>query len=496
MRRHDHTREQGFTGHLDARRRTAGLAPAPAAAITWQSRLFPDLPAAVRNDIEVLLARALDAACPLKRTHRQELPLNILRLSRMLTVERARMRHPYWASPALTGAYVHYFLPWNVYRLARLFTGLKPEAPGEGAHMLLDLGSGPLTVPVALWLACPEWRDRKVVVAAVDSAGHPLQIGRRILEELARQAGVEPWEIHPLQAPLEQGVRRAMALAQKDVTPWLVTAANVLNELPPCKRQRLEEDEEDAHDDSRLSDILSGVRAFLRRGPQNARALFVEPGTRLGGLTLMRLRSLARDEDLLVTGPCPGQGACPLYRDDAASFEEAAFQDEDIVEDILGDGGALVSTGQVSRLAGRTWCHFTFTSDGAPSWLKALAEPTGLAKDSLSLAWLGLRARAAEEAEDVGRGMRLRVISGPFSVPGRGQCRYACSAAGLMLLENAGRIASGTDMRVSLTCGELAAAPDDARSGARCVAVRSDKPGSGGKNTHGTGHRRWSRKPR
>ncbi|MDO5536170.1 MAG: small ribosomal subunit Rsm22 family protein, partial [Desulfovibrionaceae bacterium] len=472
----------------------------PGVRLLGRRALLPRLDARTGRDISVLLAKALDAACPLKKAHRQDLPYNIVSLSRLLTVDRAEMRHPYWASPALTGAYVHYFLPWNVYRLARLFAGLGLTPPPDGRHLLLDLGSGPMTVPLALWLACPEWREKKIVVAACDCAGHPLQIGRAILENLAAQAGVEPWEVHLVQAPLEQGVRRAGQLVQKGAVPWLVTAANVLNELPQQKKPRYgdeSESERDVPQDSRLGDILGSVAGLLRRAPEGARALFVEPGTRLGGLTLMGLRALAREEELRIEGPCPHGGLCPLYRGDAAPED-----DFDDLDDLLdGDDGPDDGAGQerreeprgsVSKLAGRAWCHFTFTSEGAPSWLRALAEPTGLAKETLSLAFLEVsaphgakgrveEARGAEPGDGAGRqevdagrpGMPLRVISQPFPVPGRrGQCRYACSGCGLMLLEDAQDYPSGTGLVADLDEREVLAAPLDRRSGARCIAVR------------------------
>ncbi len=453
---------------------------APLAGAKDRRPLFPPLSRGLCRDMEGMLARALDRACPLKQAHRRDLPANILQLSRLLTVDRAEMRRPYWASPALSGAYVHYFLPWNIYRLARLFSGLRPQAPGDGAHLLLDLGSGPLTVPLALWLSCPEWRTKKIVVAAVDRAGHPMQTGRAIMEHLAAEAGVEPWETHLIQAPLEQGPRRAAELVRRGAAPWLVTAANVLNELPPARRRRLEEDGEDDEeeqqdrDETRLGDLLIGVHGMLRRGPEGARALFVEPGTRLGGLTLMGLRAMAREDGMRLFGPCTHAGLCPLRRGD----DDGLYDGEDggaDGADILGVRSGRETRGAVSKLAGRAWCHFTFTGEGAPGWLRALAEPTGLAKETLSLAWLALgahtEAAAEAAAEAASRGCRLRVISQPFPVPGRGRCRYACSAAGLVLLERAEGLASGTELTLDIGAAAVAAGPEDARSGARCLAL-------------------------
>ncbi len=465
------------------------LSVLPQGSILDMQALFPMLSVERGRDISVLLGQALKDAFPLKKAHRQDLPYNIVQLSRLLTVDRAEMRHPYWASPALTGAYVHYFLPWNIYRLSRLFSGLRlATPPDDGKYLLLDLGSGPMTVPVALWLSCPEWRSKKIVVCAVDCAGHPLQIGKAILESLARQAGTEPWEVVPVQAPLEQGIRRAGQIIQKGCTPWLVTAANVLNELEPLKKKvRLDDDETD-FEKSRLNDITGLVSSLLRRAPKEARALFIEPGTRLGGLTLMGVRSMLRDEGMHIEAPCPHNGLCPLYKgDDSDEMDD----DELFMQEEEQEFQPQEQHGQVSKLAGRSWCHFTFTSTGAPSWLRALAEPTGLAKETLSLSFLLFSAAKEEHEEQQQDGQQngqktcLRIISQPFSVPRRkGQCRYACSEYGLILLEDAAKYASGTKLSVSQTGDDVAKAPQDVRSGAHCLAV----DGSGHKGTEVPGN--------
>ena len=465
----------------------------PQGAILDMQALFPMLSVERGRDISVLLGQALKDAFPLKKAHRQDLPYNIVQLSRLLTVERSEMRHPYWASPALTGAYVHYFLPWNIYRLSRLFSGLRlATPPDDGRYLLLDLGSGPMTVPVALWLSCPEWRSKKIVVCAVDCAGHPLQIGKAILESLAKQAGTEPWEVVPVQAPLEQGIRRAGQIIQKGCTPWLVTAANVLNELEPLKKVRLGDDDESDFEKTRLHDITGMVSSLLRHAPKEARALFIEPGTRLGGLTLMGVRSMLKDEGMHIEAPCPHNGICPLYRGDDPEdmdVDDLFMQEGD--QELDQEYQSREQQGQVSKLAGRSWCHFTFTSTGAPSWLRALAEPTGLAKETLSLSFL-LFSAAKEgqpdempDAQQNGQKTCLRIISQPFSVPRRkGQCRYACSEHGLILLEDAAKYASGTKLSVSQTGDDVAKAPQDARSGARCLSV----DGSGHKGTEVPGN--------
>lgn len=416
---------------------------------------------AVREENFALLHTALNAVLPLKKAHREELPRNIITLSRLLTENRADLRSPYWAKPALTSAYVHYFLPWNVYRLSRLLAGLQLPEPCDG-HFVLDVGSGPLTMPLALWLANPAWREKRLQLVACDCAGHPLHIGRDLLVRLAREEGVEPWDIHLVQAPILQALRSCQPMLKKGQKPLLVTAANVLNELPFPKRARFEDEEESEEDlyYSRFEDVVSSVGYLLRKGPDNARALFVEPGTRLGGLTLMRLRSMILEQGLEVHGPCPHQEPCPL-------LQEMDFASE------------------TSRIAGKTWCHATFAPQGAPDWLEGLTAETGFARESLSLSWLevGREQEAPEHAGQAEQGgekteqgrsrsaIEARVISNAFSVPDLGRCRYACSQLGLLLLAGAEDIPDGASL--TLDVNDIGAARKDRRSGARILRLVS-----------------------
>jgi hypothetical protein len=124
---------------------------------TASRELFTPLSADARRALEQLPA-ALDAVLPLKTAHRRDLPAAVQELSARLTCERGGNERPYWSSPRLASAYLRYFLPWNLARLIRLMGGLElPDPPAEAAQraMLLDIGSGPLTLPLALWLAKP-----------------------------------------------------------------------------------------------------------------------------------------------------------------------------------------------------------------------------------------------------------------------------------------------------------------------------------------------------
>lgn len=451
--------------------------------------LFPPLSAAAREALE-RLPEALAKVRPLSAAHRRSLPEDVATLSRLLTRERGALRRPYWSSPAFVSAYLYYFLPWNLLRLTRLLRGLPlpdPQAPAfaGGQALLLDAGSGPLSLPLALWLARPQWREAPVRVLALDSAAQPLELGRALFMTWGRILGQKTWPVHTARGPLGSLARHAAPLlsggrgAGRDaqsgprlqgeagalIRPWLISAANVLNELPSGRCFGGAEEGEESPGSPReepLERLLDAWAPLLFRGngarpaardlPAPPALLFVEPGTRLGGTTIMRLRALALERGLKALAPCAHQAACPL---------------------LAGSGG-------------RTWCHFTFDGMGAPDWLRRLSAQAGLAKSGLSLASLLLApdmgavpaseapAQALPAARRVsGRDAQpARVLSAPFAVPGlAGQARYACAAAGLLLLEDAATLASGDLLPIRLESN----APRDAKS--RALVIRRPPPG-------------------
>ena len=424
------------------------------------SELLPALPDVVRRELDAL-GQALRTVRPLRRAHYRDLPADIEALSRLLTCERSGLYRPYWSSPASTSAYLYYFLPWNVLRLARLFRSLPLPDPRlwlkKGrTPLLLDGGSGPLSVPLALWLARPEWRALPIQVLAVDNAVQPMELGRDVMAAWGDILGQPVWQVRVERGSLEHMPRLERKLAgtlerqERHLRPWLLTAANVLNELSAESRRMNREDDEDEDGPGgvrRLENLLDELEPLCWPAPLNEdetgtadeallpAALFVEPGTRLGGKTISRLRDAALERDLIPLAPCTHRGPCPLAH----------------------------------APAGRGWCHFTFDCEGAPHWLQELSSAAGLAKSALSLAPLLLRADPAagedlfddrdgfddeapdsarrEAADMLHRPRPVRVLSSPFVVPGlRGQARYACCAAGLAVVPDAAALPPGASL--------------------------------------------------
>lgn len=396
--------------------------------------LFPPLAGDMVKALECL-PEILDEVWPLSASHRRSLPADVAALSRLLTVERRELSRPYWSSPAFISAYLYYFLPWNLIRLGRLLTALPLPDPHDLVRdgreaLLMDVGSGPLSLPLALWLTRPEWRTVPVRVLALDSASRPPELGRALMSALGKRMDWSVWSVRTACGPLESLAKQAAPLLDprraSPCRPWLISAANVLNELRPSRKgggghPLRHEDAEDVEGvaagkaeglgNERLEGVLDAMAPMLFHSWQEQEddeapaLLFVEPGTRLGGMTIMRLRALALEGGLSCEAPCPHDDPCPLL------------------------------TGQ----GGRTWCHFTFDSAAAPSWLVRLSQEAGLSKTALSLSPLLLRPVAPVREKST-----ARVLSAPFFVPGlKGRGRYACTSKGLALLEDAERLSSG-----------------------------------------------------
>lgn len=330
--------------------------------------LFPPLTAEAR----ALLARlepALDAAVPLRPRHRADLPDVVAELSRALTSERGLLKRDYMSDPRLLSAYLRYFLPWNLYRQVRLFAGLELALPDNGT--VVDLGAGPLTSMLALWLARPELRQRALTFVCLDKSLKPMRTGLAVFEHWA---GKTPWH-----AALVKGGVGAPVREKAD----LLVLANALNEFGWTGREG---------DDERAARLARTLSHGLT--PQG-RLLVVEPGVRLAARALAILREACIGQGLDILAPCPHQGPCPM-----------------------------------PGLAGKAWCHFNFGVEGAPNWLTKLSAAAGLGKTGASL---GFALFAQGHARPKDAGPLVRVVSEPFAVAG-GRGQYGCSARGLTLL--------------------------------------------------------------
>jgi hypothetical protein len=424
---------------------------------------------ALTSDISLAM-RAILATTPLAHTHERELPYAVRDLSRLLTQDRSQLSQSYWVGKRLLYAYCRYFLPWNLLRLSWFLPNL--DLPMEENGTILDLGSGPLTFPIALWLTRPSWRNLPLTIICVDVSPAPLAAGRDIFKHLAPDS---PWVIETVRAPLE----KALGGLKREVR--LITAGNVLNEVKPSRETPLEE---------RLAALCRRMAGKLA---ENGRFLAMEPGTRLGGKLMALTRFAAFSAHLVPESPCPHWGPCPMLQ---------------------------------ARANG--WCHFSHSTAGVPSELVTLTSRAKLGKEHLNLSCMLLRKAAEEEKKaatahmnaldtwndadvdeddltgddffeedaadtsgirewaeayalvrDQARGNTeqnfVRILSDPIRLPDESEAaRYACSARGLVLAKNAFRMPSGAAVAVRWPEKEAR----DAKSGALILELPKPEPGN------------------
>ncbi len=336
------------------------------------------------------LPELLAKVMPLKAKHRGAMPGQIRALSTYLTAERDQLPRDYMNQPPLLSAYLHYFMPWNLYRQGRLLAGLDLRIrPGA---QIVDLGAGPLTFLLALWLSRPEMREQELNYLGLDRSESPLKLGRQLFRAFAEKS---PWQVRTERKPVGMG---------RNPKADLLVMANLLNEMEwggeARPRARDEEDETGSPYDQVLEKWENQVA-------DDGAILLIEPGMRASGINLFRLREAALSRGWRAEAPCPHAEACPLPG---------------------------------HRSSG--WCHFSFAPTGVPIWLINLSRKAKLPKERASLSFL-LLTRGENPPVKVaapvraGRGENLvRVVSDSFDLPDWQRGRYGCSGQGLVLLQD------------------------------------------------------------
>ena len=393
--------------------------------------LLPELPADSRQILENFES-IVQGVRPLSSRQLLRLPENIRDVSHLLTDQRGGRRMGYLNDTVALSAYMRYFQWWNLLRLTRLFAGLKPSqlnVPDNG--ICLDIGSGPLTVPIALWLARPDLREKKLTWYCLDHSQTALSLGeelylavaaRTIADLGSAQKSLEPWRIIRVKGELGEPVRQRA---------HLVTAANVFNEVVE------ESGKPPEFTAKRAADIIMHYK------DSSAQVLVVEPGTPPAVRFLTAFRGALARKGLNVVSPCPkgmewtagtaeGKGcACPM------------------------DGGR-----------GNKWCHFTFSTEDAPQKLQKLSARAGLPKERASLAFVLASSSASKSATKENQ-LEIRVISEPIKLPGERTGHYGCSRLGLVLVEATTRLSPGQLLHVQ----EPSSPRRDKKSGALVIKL-------------------------
>ncbi|GAB1481905.1 hypothetical protein MASR2M78_07200 [Treponema sp.] len=160
--------------------------------------LFPHPDKELQGSLDAFLD-LIEKTQPLPGRFRSQLPRDVADLSHSLTDQRSDRDDGYLGKPAQLSAYLRYFLPWNLYRLVRLLPSLPLNLKDGDA--ITDLGSGPLTVPIALWLSRPELRSLHLEFRCLDRTGKVLEAGNKLFAALVVGTN-SPWKIRTIRGSL------------------------------------------------------------------------------------------------------------------------------------------------------------------------------------------------------------------------------------------------------------------------------------------------------
>lgn len=369
-----------------------------------------------------LLYPILSRLIPMKPSQKKELPYACKELSEYLTTEREMLSHPYWTNPRLVSAYVHYFMVWNLIRLCKLFPQINLGTIPQKCTFT-DLGSGPLTIPLALFLSRKDLHKKEITFICSDIAPQPLQIGKNLFEMLRQELAPQcPWKVELVRAPNHKILR------QIHTPVSLITMGNVLNEGDEKKKISTFE---------QIRHIFDNACQLL---DDTGKIFVVEPGTRQGARMIQILRTLVTEE---------------IQERDEDELENFSFEDNASMEQNEEAPCQIISPcphGISCPLAKQSqkqnaWCHFNAKAASVPQELKELSQKAGLDKESVSLSYLYLakKEHAQKLVKQEQSDHKARIISDAFVVPRyRGRARYACHEKGLLLILDSAAVPTGT----------------------------------------------------
>lgn len=314
----------------------------------------------------------------LSSKHLQSLPYNIQQLSLQLTSERSSRKKTYMNSRVELMTYTRYFMWWNLFRLTNLFSGF-PESSFSSLKtntepFCLDIGSGPLTLPIALFLARPELREVPLTWYCLDPSQTSLALGEDIFLAIAARLKIRTWKIIKVRGSFGEQIRNPISF---------ITSANMFNELYLEDKRPIEEL------------VKNYAKTLYSYGTEESSILLIEPGIpRTSRFVSLFRDNLIRNKFRIVS-PCTHHETCPM-----------------------------------PGMRGTKWCHFTMDAENAPKKLQNLSRDASLEKEKVVLSFVF--ASKAEKDKELNE-KNIRITSLPIRLPRQGIGHYACGKKGLLL---------------------------------------------------------------
>lgn len=391
------------------------------------------------KDIPALINKTF----PIPARFRSRLPADIAELSHLLTNKRGDRSLSYLGRPNFLSAYLHYFLPWNIYRLCALLKDADIKL--SAGDTITDLGSGPLTLVSALWIARPNLRNIPLEINCIDRSRPALEAGKKFFETLAKDS---PWKINLVREEIGPRITRISRITQitritrikEEMNVKLVCAVNLFNEMyENIPHSNTEELKNFASNAARFMHKLAAADAYI---------LTVEPGVPQSGKFISFLREVFLELGRPPAAPCTHAEACPLY------------------------GGSHCTSRQKQRSV-KKWCHFAYEDFDPPKELVRLSVAAKLPKERLTYSYL--LTGTQQQTKRTTAANAVRVISDAFPLPGGkiglSSGHYGCCAKGLVLLtgnrQNIERAVSGSVITNAADTGQ-----QDAKSGAFIMELK------------------------
>lgn len=336
---------------------------------------------------------------PLNSKQIQQLPDNIRELSHQLTDQRSTRRVGYMNDAKQLSSYVRYYTWWNLVRLTKLFSNLPQECFPSKECFCLDIGTGPLTVITALWLARPELRKIPFTWYCLDVSATTMTLGEDIFLSIVAKTSKNdvaetPWKIIRVKGSFGTKINKKVGF---------LTCANVLNELDQTTELPPE------------AQTKKYFEQFLQYSEQGAKCILVEPGVPKAARTLSLLRYRFLKDNGKIFAPCTHAADCPM-------------------------NGFKAYTGSKNK-----WCNFAFSTEGAPSKLLKLSQRAKLPKERATLSFIAAEFGAGKVLENENQNEKLtaenttilaRIVSDEFSLPFHKSGNYACTENGLVLISH------------------------------------------------------------
>ena len=402
----------------------------PNAAIVKQRSMFSAsaIPLDAQNIIDEF-DKIVQSVFPANGRQLASLPKNVNTLSHALTDERSERRRGYMNTPETLAAYARYFSWWNIVRFTKLFANFEKDAFAlSDEDICLDVGSGPLTAVISLWLARPELRNKKLTWYCMDISQTSLALGEDLYLSIASRVpppdknAAAHWTIVRIKGALGDPLRQKASL---------IVCADMLNEL---------KETDERSDEVRAKQYASSLLSYAAK---KYSLLIIEPGVPDAARIISLMRDTLIKKNMTIVSPCPHANACPM-------------------------NGYRAHTGSASK-----WCNFAFSTEDAPPALFKLSEDAKLPKTRAVVSFLFVKSEAENTGKKSARAeFPIRIISDAISLAGRASGHYACSLLGLTLAVPAsGRLLSSGDCITVSPLPDSARLSKDEKSGAAVIRI-------------------------